>query len=313
MRPVNAERKPRRGRAKAGRTSARIARIKEAPRANFGRREKFRDDIVSRAIRKVRSWFALSRPIFALSLSLFVLVVVAALFVGGYVGRTIRAVDNGIDALVADAGFGIAEVHLAGNSRTPPETILAALGFEPGQSIFGADLQSARRRLLALDWVADADVQRRYPDAISVRIVEKLPFALWQSPGGTLYVIERSGGPITQKGVNAFAHLPLLIGQGANGGAEIVDAVAMHRGVSARVRAIERISDRRWNLLLDDGVVVKLPEQGWQAELGTLEHLIIDKGILERDVTEIDLRSKSHFFFVLKSGQKQDAERGSRI
>jgi cell division protein FtsQ len=312
MRQVKSERKARGARPKAGRRSARVARIKEAPRQNFGRREKFRDDIVSRAVRRVKGWF--SRPILILSGSFLALVIVAALFLGGYVGRTINGINSAVDALIADAGFGIAEVHLAGNARTPPETILAALGFQPGQSIFGADLQAARRRLLLLDWVADADVQRNYPDGISVRIAEKHPFALWQAPSNTLYVVERYGGLITDKNIEPFVHLPLLAGAGGNtGGAEVIDAVAQHRAVQARLSEIVRVSERRWNLILDDGVTVKLPETGWQKELDTLEHLIIDKGILERNVVEIDLRSKANYFFVLKSGEKTNVVRGNGI
>jgi cell division protein FtsQ len=312
MRQVKAERKSRKsGRGNAGRTSARIARIKEAPRQSFGRRETLRTDIFSRTLRRVRGWF--SRPILILSGSLLAFAFVSALLLGGYVGRAIRAVNDTTDALIADAGFGISEVHIFGNGRTPPETILAALGFQPGQSIFGADLQSARRRLMALDWVSDAQVIRRYPDAISVHIVEKTPFALWQAPDSTVWVVERSGGLITSKNVEHFAHLPVLAGAGANNGADIVDAVARHRAAAARVRVIERVSDRRWNLHLDDGVVVKLPEEGWQKELDTLEHLIIDNGILERDVTEIDLRSKTHLFFTLKNGDLKDSERGDGI
>ena len=311
MRQVKAERKTRGGRTKAGRTSARIARIKEPARQSFGKREKFRDDIVSRTIRRVKAWF--SRPILILSGSAFAFVLVAALFAGGYVGRTVNGISSAIDALIADAGFGIAEVHLAGNARTPPETILAALGFKPGESIFGADLQAARRRLLMLDWVSDADVQRRYPDAISVRIAEKHPFALWQAPSNTIYVVERSGGLITDKNIGPFVHLPFLSGAGANMGADIVDAVRQHRAVQARLREIVRVSQRRWNLILDDDVTVKLPETGWQNELDTLEHLIIDKGILERNVSEIDLRSKANYFFVLKSGEKTNVVRGNGI
>ena len=62
----------------------------------------------------------------------------------------------------------------------------------------------------------------------------------------------------------------------------------------------------RWNLLLDDGVVVKLPETGWRKQLDALEHLIVDKGILERDVMEIDLRSPTQYFFVTKTDAQKD-------
>lgn len=236
---------------------------------------------------------------------------VAALFAGGYVSGAFKAVDRDIDALIADAGFGIASVQLSGNARTPPGAVLAALGFEPGQSIFGADLQAARARLLTLDWVADAEVRRQYPDSIAVSLVEKLPFALWQTTDG-LYVVERSGRVITKAEASSYPHLPLFVGDGAPAaGAELVDAIALHRAIAARVKAMQRVSERRWNLLLDDDVVVELPETGWAKQLDVLENLIVDKGVLERDIKEIDLRSPDNFFFELRNGDKQQSTRGN--
>ena len=304
MRPVKNARKARgNARGKPGRPSRRISRPKQAPLPGLGWRNQPRDNRFVRGIRVVSGVFG--KPLVLLSAALAAFVVVAGLLVGGYVGRGLRTVNATIDAASADAGFGIAEVHISGNTRTPPESVAAALAIEPGQSIFAADLKAARLRLMALDWVAEADVRRRYPDSINVTIVEKLPFALWQSPSG-LYVIERSGGLITNKNVEAFANLPKFIGVGANGGADMVDAIAAHRAVSARVKAIERISNRRWNLILDGGVTVKLPEAGWQKQIDMLEHLIVDKGILERDIAEIDLRNSASYFFVLKNQKKDD-------
>jgi cell division protein FtsQ len=245
-----------------------------------------------------------------LTLALLGAALLAALFVGGHVARSVARLNAISEAFVDDAGFGISQVHLAGNRRVPPDAILAALGFGLGQSIFTADIHAARQRLEKLDWVASADVQRHYPDDISVRIVEKLPFALWQSDAG-VYVVERNGKVITANGIGEFQRLPLLLGDGGSSAADIVDAVAQHRSLEARVRAYQRISQRRWNLILDDGVLVKLPELGWQKELDALEHLIVDKGILERDVSEIDLRSPTQYFFVLRSGERKNEPRGN--
>ena len=111
-----------------------------------------------------------------------------------------------------------------------------------------------------------------------------------------------------------FQHLPLLVGDGApEAAAAFVDAVGQHRAISARVQAYQYQSGRRWNLLLDDGIVVKLPELGWQKQLNALEHLIVDKGILEDDIKEIDLRSGTHYFFVRKGGEEKTIEAGSAI
>jgi cell division protein FtsQ len=304
MRSVKVERMPRSNpRSPASRKPVRAAR-KAAPK--LARREP--GDVVLGSWQRLKA--VASRPIMALCGGLLVFTLIAAVFAGGYFGRAQHGIRDGVSALVAEAGFGISDIHINGYRRTPYQSVIAALGMQPGQSIFAADLGDAYERLSRLPWVASVDVMRRYPDSIFVTIVEKRPFALWQSPQGVV-IVERNGKVITGEDVEKFARLPKLVGAGApETAADLVDAVQAHRAVAARTAAYARQSERRWNLILDDGVVVKLPETGWQKELDALEHLIIDSAILERNVTEIDLRSPTHYFFVLKSGEKKDMERG---
>ena len=306
MRSLKPERKsPISGRGVRSRASPRTSRASQTSRSRANGRVIVRGRLLSSLVDALKLWVRSKRPLLVFCVVLAVLVSVIALFAGGYVHRAGRAAQRAADALVDGAGFGIHNIRISGNARVPAAQIVAALGLAHGQSIFGADLRAARARLMALDWVADADVRRRYPDSIDVSIVEKLPFALWQSPHG-LFVIERSGGVITGKNISAFAKLPKFAGAGGNQGADVADAIAVHRALNARVVIIDRVGERRWNLILDDGVVVKLPEKNWQKQLDALEHLIVDKGILERNISEIDLRSPSHYFFVLKQAQKKD-------
>jgi cell division protein FtsQ len=255
-----------------------------------------------------------SRPMLWLASASVCLALLAVLVVSGFAGRTVHRVNNAFSAMVADAGFGVYEIQINGNRRVPTQSIFAALGLTAGQSIFSVDLPAARARIMALDWIASADVVRRYPGTVTVTVVEKRPFALWQSPNlgnGAVAVVERSGGVITTQEVEKFARLPKLIGAGApEHAAELVEATIAHRAISARIAAYERVSDRRWNLILNDGVVVKLPETGWARQLDELETLIVDKSILEKNVSEIDLRAPTHYFFVLKSGEQKNVERG---
>ena len=310
MRPMKVERKMRGSpRTNAARTPQRPARGKAA--AGAARRESEGKGLIARTLGGLKA--LVTRPILLMTLGLVVLALIAALLAGGYVGRAVHAVRHAVSNTIADAGFGISEIHISGNRRTPYSQVLEVLGMQPGQSIFSADLYGARDRLDHLEWIASAEVHRRYPDAIFVGLVEKRPFAVWQSPpdaaGQThIAVVERSGGVITWRDVQKFSHLPKLAGAGAPlAAADLVDAVQAHRATAARIAVYDYQSGRRWNLILDDGVTVKLPETGWRQQLDALEHLIIDNGILERDVTEIDLRSPSHYFFTLRSGERKDS------
>jgi cell division protein FtsQ len=313
MRSLKIERQPRgASRGKTVRPSTRGPRQLSEVQPGSSRRGK-KPGLFSRLLRDAFAglWHLLARPKAALAAGFILIVLIAALLVSGLPGRAYQGAKGALSAMAAHAGFGVYEIHITGNHRVPTGTIFAALGLKPGQSIFFVDLPAARARILALDWIGAADVVRRYPGAITVTVVEKRPFALWQIPGGKVAVVERSGGIITTDGIENFSKLPKLIGAGApEAAANLIEAAMTHRAVSARVAAFERVSGRRWNLLLSDGVTVKLPENNWQKELDTLEHLIVDNSILERDVTEIDLRSPSQYFFVLKGGEKKDVERG---
>ena len=291
---------------KTARTKASAKSAKPEPRQTFGRRTQFRDDFLARAGRWVRRKLTFRRPMLYLTGSFVALTIMGALFAGGYVRAGIDKVNEVATAVSSYAGFGISKLHLSGENRTPPQTILAVLNLKPGQSIFDADLQAARARLLRLPLVAQADVTRRYPDSISVNIVEKHPFALWDSGKG-LFVVERSGAVITKAMRKAFPHLPVFAGDPPKGGADLVEAISDQRAVAARVRIMQRVGQRRWNLILDDGVVVMLPETGWRKQLAVLEHLIVDKGILERDVKQIDLRLPDNYFFELRGQDKPQA------
>lgn len=302
MRSVRSQ--SRRGRTTTAKRSCCNARAVNRAQPIFGRRRRPPGPL-KRAWSRLGACFAPRHPAMWVGASLLIVVLAGILIAGGYISSAGDASRRTIDGVLADAGFGISSIRIVGNHRTDPHDILAALEFKPGDSIFGVNVQTARQRLLSLEWVADAQVRRQYPDSISVDIVEKLPFALWETANGT-YVVERSGRTIGLFDPHAFPHLPVLLGTGApQAAAELVDAVAAHRAIAARIAAFARISDRRWNLLLNDDVVVQLPEEGWARQLDVLERLIVDKAILERDISEIDLRARDNFFFVLRNGQKQ--------
>jgi cell division protein FtsQ len=249
------------------------------------------------------------RPMLFLTCMLIVGAVLAGLVAGGYAGRTYNALARSTGDAFGKLGFAVSRVTLQGNERTPADAVYAALAIQQGDSIFATDPALARARLLRLPWVADAEVRRQYPDTVSVVIVEKRPFALWKN-GTEMAVVERSGAVITRTGLDEFARLPLVMGKGApEAAAPLLDAIGGARAVAARIRAAEFVSERRWNLILDGNVVVKLPEEGWQRQIGELERLIVDKGVLEREIEVIDLRYPDSYIFRLHNGDSQPVPR----
>jgi cell division protein FtsQ len=302
VRSVNTRKSSRAPQKKSGRRSAPSVSRGVEERHVFGRRGKFRNDPITRFFRRMRDALSFRRPMIWMTTSLLALTVIAGLLAGGYVQRSFAAVGRSIDSATVAAGFGIADIQVAGEHRTAAADIRSALGFKPGQSMFAIDVEAARENLRKLPWVQDAVIHKHFPNAVSVVVVEKRPFALWLSADQQLSVIDRSGAVIAATDGIEFRNLPHFVGDPPEGGAELVDAISTHRAIAARIRGMQRISGRRWNLLLDGGVLVDLPEEGWRKELDDLEHLIVDKGVLERDIQEIDLRESGNYNFILRNG-----------
>src|SRR6185295_18817319 len=155
-----------------------------------------------------------------------VLAGVIGIFAGGHVSNAFAAVGASLHRALASAGLGVSRITLEGQARTPTRDVSVVIAIAKGQSLLAVDPAEVRARLLRLPWVADASVRRAYPDTVAIRLIEKLPFALWKHGAGVA-VVERSGAVITGTNPREFMHLPLLIGDGApEAAANLLDAVA---------------------------------------------------------------------------------------
>jgi cell division protein FtsQ len=232
----------------------------------------------------------------------FAVVAVLGLFSGGHVSAGIRSAGSAFDGAMTDAGLTVQSVTLEGRAETAPGEIARMLGIKRGTPMVYVDVDEARARLEALPWVKSAEVRRVWPDRISVQIVERKPVALWQSEGD-IVVVDAQGHPIAGEDVARFAELPLVVGKGAESAVEsLLDLIATQPNLKSRVKAAVRVGERRWNLRLDNGVEVRLPEEGATAALGELVRLDREEKILSRDIKAIDLRFPDRFIVKLPPG-----------
>ncbi len=310
MRSVSKRRTPRTATVRSG---GRVKTVRD--RASSGSRSAKRGKGKEESKDLVRSLGAgiAKRPMLSLAVTLVVFAAAAGIVKSGRIAHAFGAVGDSYDRAIASTGLAVGRVTLTGQSRTQPNEIYSAAGIHEGDSILSIHPADVRARLMTLPWVADAAVKRVYPDTVAITVIEKLPFALWQH-GHDVSVIERSGKPITTANPEEFAQLPMLTGDGApDAAAALLDAVGATHAISSRIKRIERVSKRRWNLVLDGGVIVKLPEEGWERQIGTLERLIVENGVLEKDIEVIDLRFADRYIFQLRNGDSRESPREAPI
>ncbi|MEO0980627.1 MAG: cell division protein FtsQ/DivIB [Pseudomonadota bacterium] len=188
------------------------------------------------------------------------------------------------------AGFGIEAVKLSGQREINEFQILEALEIHEGTSLALFDAVGARERLNAMAWVKNASVMKLYPSTLQIKIEERVPYALWQR-GDLVSIVNQAGDVITDDVDGRYANLLLVVNHGAQRRAsEINSALEEVPELRPRVRAAFLVSDRRWDLQLENGISIRLPEQNYQAALADLVEMDEDSGLLSRDIVAIDMR-----------------------
>ncbi len=198
------------------------------------------------------------------------------------------------ERIAAGASFPVRSIVVEGRSLTPESKLREALGVSKGDKLLGVSLDAARARIERLTWVQHATVERRLPGTLVVQITERRPFAVWQT-GGKFVLIDRAGQVVADqdpvKDAAAFATLPLVVGTGApEYAAALLDQLAAQPALRAHVVAAVRVGERRWNLRLNNGADVLLPEGAEAPAMTRLMELHTAQSLLDRPVQAFDLR-----------------------
>jgi cell division protein FtsQ len=192
--------------------------------------------------------------------------------------------------IASSLGFAADDIRITGLVHQEPETLLNALGVQPGGSLVGFDATRARSLLENLDWVASARVMRKYPNRLDIVVSERQPFAIWQRDGAH-YVIDQTGTAMSTLDPRRLASLLLVTGEGAHrAAAELVGQLDQVPQVKRHVTAAARVGERRWTLYLDNGMTVALPEKEPAKALEALAQLDRSQKILSKGVKSIDFR-----------------------
>ena len=209
---------------------------------------------------------------------------------GGHGEVVATALRDVRDTAANAAGFRVTGIALSGNKHLNREEILARAGVTGKTALLFFDVADARARLLADPWIADATIQKLYPDRLQITLTEREAFALWQK-NGRISVVGSDGTVLEPFLSRPYLPLPLVVGRGAETRAKAFLALlGRYPEIRANVLASILIAERRWNLRLKNGIDVRLPETDVERALAELVALDRETKLMSRDVAAIDLR-----------------------
>lgn len=234
------------------------------------------------ADQRVTRWAGLA---FGLFLALIAAVVLVALDVPG---RVMTAIGEAIGR----AGFTVNRVDVVGIRNMDSAPVYEIALDQKSMAMPLVDAGAIREQLLRFGWVEDARVSRRLPDTLVIDIVERRPAALWQD-SGRLALVDSDGTVIDRVRVTQMPDLPLLIGPGANRhGRDLARLMEVAPSLKPQLVSATWVGGRRWDLALQTGETVALPEGEQAARTALAKFAELDKstGLIGRGLVRFDLR-----------------------
>jgi len=272
----------RRGPAPKRRTEA-AAKGKAAARATTRRAESLASHLpISAAWReRLVRWLTLGAA----------LAVIGALLV---IFQVPRLALEGLGRLTASAGLEVHHVETTGFRQMDPRPVTdIALAHQANRTpMLLVDLEDIRARLLQIGWVEDAQVSRRLPDTLAIRITERVPVAIWQHRG-KLSLIDPDGIVLSPVRLDAMPDLPLVIGPSANRQAASLDRLLGGAPtLKPMLAGATWIGGRRWDLRFQSGEVLALPEGEARAQAALVRFARLDGqvGLLGQGLVRFDMR-----------------------
>lgn len=210
--------------------------------------------------------------------------------VQGFVSGKVSSVTEG---LAARPELQVVEAKITGASEGLSARVKDLAGLELPISALKIDLSQLQKRISGLEPVLNASVRISENGVLEVSIHEREPIIVWRNAEGLL-LIDKTGARVDKISDRAaHSDLPLIAGTGANRVVdEALDLLRIAKPISERVRGLVRIGERRWDLVMDRGLVIRLPEDAAASALARVMALNDVDSLLDRDIVVVDMRDK---------------------
>lgn len=196
------------------------------------------------------------------------------------------------DAFQNRPTFMVAGLQVDGADSDLTAAILTDIKLTFPVSSFDIDLDAIRTSVVAYAAVKDATVGVEPGGTLQIDVTQREPVAIWRYQND-LWLIDQDG--VTTGLLTARADrgdLPLIVGDGAKDA--IAEALALFQAagpIADRVRGLVRMSERRWDLVLDRDQRILLPHENPIAALQRVMALNEAQDMLDRDIITVDMRN----------------------
>lgn len=246
------------------------------------------------AYRLHRIWLRpLYRRILRLGAPAFLIALIAGIYLSDDTRRAQIAGDMTamVEKIQTRDEFMVHRMEIEGASEVVDKGLRGMLPVTLPASSFDINLDELRAAVMKLDAVADVQLRIKPGGVLAAVVKEREPTLLWRHTKG-IELLDKTGhrvASVTSRDVRN--DLPVIAGDGAEANAvEAMELIRVAGPLLPRLRGLERIGARRWDVVLDRGQRIMLPEDRAVAALEAVLTRDASDDLLARDVVAVDLR-----------------------
>lgn len=213
--------------------------------------------------------------------------------------RITENITNGLVCMSSSCGFCLSKVIICGAKSAPKNQLREAVNIPIGTSIFSETPHDIKKNLEMIPWVKKAHVERWLPSTIFIKIEERRPIAIWHEHGlvgddGEIIECDKSEYPkemLIIAGPEAPIYFPALL-----------PVLQKFESKIPKIQAAIFLRSRRWDIVLANGCVVKMQEDGEEESLRELIDNMeyIKENFEQGKIMSIDLRFKDVIMLEMK-------------
>ncbi len=185
----------------------------------------------------------------------------------------------------------VGDFAIEGASPETTSAIVAALDLKLPVSSLHLDLPDMQQDLMTLGAIEDVSLGIRPGGELTITVIERIPAFVWRTRDELVLLDTQGSRIMVLEERSDRADLPLLAGEGADKTAsEAAMLLQIVDPISHQVRGLVRIGERRWNIELNTGQIILLPEKKPQDAAQRIVMLNDTHKLLDRDITVLDFR-----------------------
>jgi cell division protein FtsQ len=194
-----------------------------------------------------------------------------------------------INKASAKFGFLINNVTVESSNLYCPTVKADIFDSYKSESIFLIPIRKIQEYIESIDCIESANISRHLPSEIKIKIINKEPIAIWQHKKNFFFINKDNSLMRIRNSKNLMDFIIVTGEQAFKHTQNLIQIISVDQDIFEKVDAAMRVGNRRWDIKLINGLVVKLPEKN--PELAWKKFLNIQKdNQIQKKINVVDLR-----------------------